>query len=203
MDLLNRLAVTSALIIGCAGNRTPEVATTRIVELALGSRCPVAGMSLQQATAAWGRPDSGLVRAGDSVAYFRGAKQTVLELRLYRDTVTSWHAHGLVDDRIAHEQRDWSIQQAEGFKRRVADYIGSRHLPPARAYALWRSCPQPGMSEADLVGSWGKPQERQVADARPADIVLLYGFGVEGQHDRFVFQNDSLFSVDYIGWPEE
>ena len=201
MHVLNRTAVTSALILGCAGNPTDEVPTPRIVELALASKCPVAGMSLQQASVAWGRPDSIIGLPVDSVAYFRGPRKTVLELQLRGGTVVSWNVHGSVDPGIAQKQRVWSIQQAQGFKRRVAEYIGRRDLPPARAYALWRSCPQPGMSEADVTGSWGKPQERQVSNGRSQDIVLLYGFGVEGQHDRFVFRNDSLVSIEYIGWP--
>ena len=82
------------------------------------------------------------------------------------------------------------------------DFECNRYLADARvvsldvSYAMYRGCPLPGMSEREIVASWGEPARRTAGT--DSVTVLLYGFGVEGQHHEFGFHNDSLASVRYV-----
>ncbi len=130
--------------------------------------------------------------------YVRGAVR--LRLTFLIETLDSWEVVGPVTPRLSKPESAWSINQRWPFPQRVTAYLSSHSsLPPTQVYALYRACPQPGMSEAEVIASWGEPSDRHL-EAAGQQVVLRYGFGVEGQHDRLVFEGDSLVTFE-VGGP--
>jgi predicted alpha/beta superfamily hydrolase len=160
---------------------------------ALEARCGTPELELRGVRARWGTPDSIVTGRADPIwAYEWGALRLFLTTRA--GMVHDWHVAGVVTRKEAWT--NWRRVGRHGAADRVENYlVGHPATSKTRAYALYRGCLQPGMTEEEVVAGWDRPTERRPATA--TGVTLVWGYGVEGQYDWARFEGDSLVDNGY------
>ncbi len=180
------------------GRRHPIQDAARWDAIALAQRCPLPGLNLRAIRRYWGRPDSISPGSTGEIWFYHVKPGVRLAVSTRDSAILDWNVYDSVTAAIALPEAAWSLKRREGFPARVTTYLDGAHAaPPQVRYALYRSCPWPGMTEREVIASWGEPSRRS-SSSESGLVTLIYGFGVEGQHDVMTFHNDSLVSVDYV-----
>jgi hypothetical protein len=170
---------------------------------AIKARCPLVGMPARAIEVSFGEPHArdSLPTGVQRVTYELGKDAPMVMIDIVADTVQSWEVS---------DYRTWSkVPAPPGYQGRVASptrvrtYVLAHPETNSRlVYAMYRACPQPGMSQAMLVASWGEPRAVDTLDARGrARLRLTYGYGIEGEGEEYDFEADSLVTNRPCGWP--
>ena len=161
--------------------------------------CPVEGAPAGHLRKSLGRPE--IHYAADSASSrwrFKLDNASTLHVTVQGDTIVQWDVLGRPTSRIAKSNYSWSINQSENFPRRLLEYLNAHPEIEARdAFLLLRGCPALGVSRDAIQASWGTPSE--IVTGRDTTR-LIYGFGVEGQHDIILLVSDTVRGFRSVRW---
>ena len=170
-----------------------------LVVTSLTQGCPVEGAPAGHLRKSLGRPE--IRRAADSSSSlwrFKLDDSSTLHMTVQSDTIVQWDVLGRPSSLIAQRNYSWSSDQSETFPRRLLEYLNAHpEIEPRIAFLLLRGCPALGASREAIQASWGTPSE--IATGRDTTR-LIYGFGVEGQHDIILLVSDTVRAFRSVRW---
>jgi hypothetical protein len=174
-------------------------ATADLIFSSLTQGCPVEGAPAGHLRKSLGRPE---IRYADDSASsrwrFKLDDASTLHMTVQGDTIVQWDVLGRPSSRIAQPNYSWSINQSETFPRRLLEYLDARpDIEPRDAFLLLRGCPALGVSREAIQASWGTPSK--IMTGRDTTR-LIYGFGVEGQHDIILLVSDTVRAFRSVHW---
>src|SRR6185295_7766309 len=150
---------------------------------AIRARCPLVGLSARAIRVSFGTPQDRDSAPGGvaRLTYELGKAAPVIKIDIAGDTVLKWE--------VSDYQTWSSVPSPPGYQwpvastTRVRDYVLAHPETDARlVYAMYRACPQPGMTRDMLVASWREPRAVDTGQvAGRTQVRLTYGYGVEGQ----------------------
>jgi hypothetical protein len=162
--------------------------------------CPVEGAPAGHLRRSLGDPE--IRYAGDSVSSrwrFKLDDASSLHMTVQGDTIVKWDVVGRPSSRIAKRNYSWTIEQSEAFPRRLLEYLNAHpDIEPRKAFLLLRGCPALDVSREAIQASWGTPSEIVVTGRDTTR--LIYGFGVEGQHDIILLVSDTVRAFRSVHW---
>jgi len=170
---------------------------------AITARCALVGLPARAIKVSFGGPHArDTSTAGvERLIYELGKDAPIVTIDIVADTVQSWEVS---------DYRTWSkVPDPPGSYGRAASRTRARAFVLAHpatdsrlVYAMYRACPQPGMTQAMLVASWGEPRAEDTLEAGArTQLRVTDGYGVEGQGEELDFEADSLVTSRPCGWP--
>jgi hypothetical protein len=173
--------------------------TADLVASSLTQGCPVEGAPAGHLRKSLGRPK--IHHAADSASSrwrFKLDDSSTLHMTVKNDTIVQWDVLGRPSSRIAQSNYSWSINQSKTFPRRLLEYLNAHpDIEPRHAFLLLRGCPALGVSREAIQASWGPPSR---IEAGRDTTRLIYGFGVEGQHDIILLVSDTVRGFRSVHW---